>query len=319
MPPNTSQTPDFIDPNAPSAEEIKRLHPMVVLRPGERVIAEIKRHPIGIFMTYLGGVLSIVLIMSVAVMAPTLFGDVTGSDTDMNLTTAALVLGVILSVGISAIMFVATTVYWQNRWIVTDDSITQITQHSLLGRRVSQLSLESLEDITVEQHGLLQTMFNFGTLHAETAGEKSKFVFNYCPQPNKRARQILEAHEYFLHQTKHQPQPVSPAQPTDGEDVIQAPAAQNHQATYPQQYAQQPQPQAYSSPQYGAVQQPQQYVQPGQPMQYTQVPQAPVAQDDATGVYTMPPRQQYQQPQQYAAPQPQYQPPHFPQDNQQPR
>jgi hypothetical protein len=41
-------------------------------------------------------------------------------------------------------------------------------------------------------------MFNFGTLKVETAGERSKFVFMYCPRPNEYARRILEIHESFL-------------------------------------------------------------------------------------------------------------------------
>lgn len=304
MQPNSQNNLDFIDPAAPSAEEVKRLHPMVVLRPGERVIAEIKRHPIGIMATYLGGALSIVLIIVVAIMAPTIFSGVGLED---NFATAAIILALILSVGICAIMFIATTVYWQNRWIVTDDSITQITQHSLLGRRVSQLSLESLEDITVDQHGLLQTMFNFGTLHAETAGEKSKFVFPYCPKPSKRARQILEAHEYFLHQTKHQPQPVSPAA-AEANETVQVPHTPEQQAYYQQQ-------QQYAQPQYSPVpppsvgQPPQQYGTPQQPQQeYQQQPwqQQPAPQAMPQAPYSFPAQPQQQTPPPI--------PPHFPQD-----
>lgn len=283
---------EFADPHAPTPEEVKRLHPMVVLRPGEQIIAEIKRHPIGIFMTYLGGALSVTLIIVVAALAPSIFQ---GAGLEDNFGMAAIILAFILSIGICAVMFIATTVYWQNRWIVTDDSITQITQHSLFARRVSQLSMESLEDVTVDQHGILQTMFNFGTLHAETAGEKSKFVFQYCPQPNKRARQILQAHEYFLHQTRHQPQAVHTVD--DPQQQPPAPAAQDmtavtsYSATMPQQSQDQPQDQ---QPQ-------QQYQQPAVQPQNQQSSQA----------------QGYQSPQyqQYAVPaqSQQYQPPHMPQ------
>lgn len=243
------------------------LHPLVVLRPGERVICEIKRHPFGIMTMYASGVLAILITALLAVFAPEIVGDYGSTDTG-DLQSLALVGVGIVTVGIVAGLFLATTVYWQNRWIVTDDSITQITQNGLFGRRVSQLSLESLEDITVDQHGIVQSMFNFGTLHAETAGEKSKFVFIYCPNPNKYARQILQAHEMFLHQTRHQPQAVHPVEPD-----VPGPTQDTSnplQFTSPQPYLP-PQNQIPPSPQqYGSPQVPQLPHQPGTPVQNQQ-------------------------------------------------
>lgn len=225
-----------MQPSTPQQQPEKtdqRLHPMVVLRPGENIVTEIKRHPYGILSMYFSGAFAIVVSAVLAAFAPSIFGD-----SFENIQSIAFAAVGLITIGIVAILFLATTIYWQNRWIVTDDSITQITQDGLFGRRVSQLSLESLEDITVDQHGIIQSMFGFGTLHAETAGEKSKFVFHYCPQPNKYARQILQAHELFLHQTRHQPQAVGPI---DG--AHQQPSPVMTQSYDPQQYPQQVQPQ----------------------------------------------------------------------------
>lgn len=253
-------------PPQPEQPDQAKLHPLVVLRPGERVICEIKRHPIGILMMYASGAFAILITALLAIFAPSILGDYSSvSATDIQ--TMGLIGVGIITVGITAILFLSTTIYWQNRWIVTDDSITQITQNGLFGRRVSQLSMESLEDITVDQNGIVQSMFNFGTLHAETAGEKSKFVFIYCPDPNKFARQILQAHEMFLHQTRHQPQAVHPVE-QDGAGLA-------HDTTNPPQFSS---PQPYLPPQnqnpQQPIQQPQQYVQQGQPQQYA-VPQLP--------------------------------------------
>jgi hypothetical protein len=41
-------------------------------------------------------------------------------------------------------------------------------------------------------------MFNYGTLKAETAGERSKFAFPFTPNPNKCAQEILHARERFM-------------------------------------------------------------------------------------------------------------------------
>src|SRR6202011_6093270 len=91
----------------------------------------------------------------------------------------------------------ATRIYWGNSWIVTSDSVTQVSQTSLFKRQSSQLSLIHLEDVTAEQNGVLAHMFNYGLLRVETAGERSKFTFTFCPNPNFYAREILAAREAF--------------------------------------------------------------------------------------------------------------------------
>ena len=241
------------------------LHPLVVLRPGERVICEIKRHPFGVISMYASGAFAIIVITVLAILAPSYIGEFTFEG---NVQSIALGIAAIMSIGVIAILLLATSIYWQNRWIVTDDSITQISQNGLFGRKVSQLSMESLEDITVDKNGLIQTMFNFGTLHAETAGEKSKFVFIYCPDPNKYARMILQAHEMFLHQTRHQPQAVMPV-----DSIAEQPNVMPQQPAAVQQHAQ-PAQQQFVNNQGQSYQQ----GQPAQtPPQYTQpvVPQLP--------------------------------------------
>ncbi|HEY5667958.1 MAG TPA: PH domain-containing protein [Candidatus Saccharimonadales bacterium] len=172
----------------------QKMHPMVVMQPGERIVCEIKRHPIGILMLYIGAFLAIAFVAVALYFVMPTIREKYGADAD----TMVLMGGGIVLTGIILMLFVSTTVYWQNMWVVTTDSITQITQNGLFGRQVSQLSMENLEDVTVMQDGILPHIFNYGMLKAETAGERSKFVFLYCPDPNECARLILDAHEKFL-------------------------------------------------------------------------------------------------------------------------
>lgn len=248
-------------PNPQNPDQTK-LHPMVVLQPGERIICEIKRHPFGIISMYFSGGLAILVAVVLAALAPQ-FADQLSSGS--NITAMATIGAGIIVIGVACMLWIATSVYWQNRWIVTDDSITQIIQASVFGRRVSQLSMENLEDITVDQQGLIQSMFNFGTLKAETAGERSKFVFPMCPNPNAYARKILEVHEAFLHQVRHQPQEVNPVTPMN--------SPYDQRSDQYQQAPQLPAPSAYQQPPVNPVQQ--QPGQPGQPFQTSAQPQWP--------------------------------------------
>ncbi len=180
----------------PSNPQPAKLHPMVVLQPGERVVFTLKRHPFGILSLYISGVVAVAIIAALAIfLLPNILSQY-GSDSQTN-TLVYAGLGVLVVILI-LVLGIATSVYWENQWVVTTDSITQISQNSLFGRQVSQLSMDNLEDVTVDQDGILPHMFNYGTLRVETAGERSKFQFPYCPDPNNYARQVLEIHEQFL-------------------------------------------------------------------------------------------------------------------------
>jgi uncharacterized membrane protein YdbT with pleckstrin-like domain len=168
-------------------------NPLNVMSPGEQVVCSIKRHPIGLFGIYSTvGFLLIVLFAGVGLL-PHFVTSLTTQD-KLYIFVAAIAFALIVLL----FLYVAVVVYHGNRWIVTSDSITQVTQTGLFQKHTSQLSLGNLEDVTFEQDGLIPTMFGFGTLKVETAGERSKFQFPYCPKPKDCAIEIIQAHERYL-------------------------------------------------------------------------------------------------------------------------
>lgn len=198
--PQNPQQPDHGYKGEYARPKEKGVHPMVVLQPGEQIVATVKRHPFGILQLYAVALIGIGIAAVVAfLLAPGLLDQYNGGD-GMAIVIGGMAIIVTLLV---LILGVATSVYWQNEWVITTDSITQIIQNSLFGRQVSQLSMENLEDVTVNQDGIIPHMFNFGTLKVETAGERSKFIFVYCPNPNDYARRILEIHEHFLEERRN--------------------------------------------------------------------------------------------------------------------
>jgi len=226
------QTPDFHNP-------------LEVMSPGERVICEIKRHPFGMLGLYFGAALLIIVLGVGAALLPHYVTDLTTSA--RNLAYAIALFG---SIFILLFTYVASLIYNGNRWIVTSDSITQISQVGLFKKQTSQLSLANLEDVTFEQNGLIPTMFGFGVLKVETAGERSKFSFPFCPNPDHCAREIIKAHEDFIQ-----------AHPEEGQTVPQGSFA-----------TAQAQPAAYQPPA---------PVAPAQPL--PQAPVNPQPQDDNQG------------------------------------
>lgn len=167
--------------------------PMRAMRPGEQVLFQIKRHPIGLFaMYFVAGFVILILAIMVFAVGPAIF-----PNNKSEVTSIGSVVFIIVLVAALIYAFIANKVYWGNSWTLTSDSITQVVQTSLFNKQSSQLALHNLEDVTAEQNGILTHMFNYGIIKAETAGERSKFTFLYAPDPNRFAQRILQARESF--------------------------------------------------------------------------------------------------------------------------
>lgn len=180
------------------------------MQPGERNVFEVKRHPIGMVGMYIGaGLLLAVVAVLAFLVVPNLL---TNMDRNQATTYGALVF---LVIAVLTLVFIGVShiVYWGNRWILTTDSLTQVSQNSLFDKRSSQLSLGNLEDVTAVQDGILAHMFNFGVLRVETAGEHSKFVFPFCPNPTYYAQQVLHAREQFEQNRRGEGSYSAPAAP----------------------------------------------------------------------------------------------------------
>lgn len=178
-------------PEADTAQNLGISEELLVA--GEHVVVVVRRHIIGLIFIYLQALVGIVAVFAVLFFAfPQSFSNL---DSQGNrLILALVILGVAILV---LFLFVATYVYRQNKLLVTDKNLIQINQQSLFIRKISRLSMSNVEDVTADQRGILPTIFNYGTLHIQTAGERPNFEFPYCPKPNIYADQVLEARQAF--------------------------------------------------------------------------------------------------------------------------
>lgn len=161
--------------------------------PGEQTLTIVRRTVIGIIAIYLEALLAIVAILAVILLlAPDLFSSLT--DQSQRLLMGGIVFALALLI---FILFIATTIYRENKLIVTDQSLVQVLQKTLFNRKVSRLSMSNVEDVNAEQRGIPATIFNYGTLVVQTAGEMENFIFPWCPNPNFYAQQILEARQAY--------------------------------------------------------------------------------------------------------------------------
>ena len=197
MNPESQDPPVAVQP----AERPKLDNPLSVMEPGEQVVCEIRRHSVGIFGIYV--VVSCLLVLLGVILF--IIGPAVLADSRSQVISIGMLVFIIAAAISTGFLFVANKIYWDNRWVITSDSITQITRRSLFDKQTSQLSLGDLEDITAAQDGVLAQMFHYGVLSAETAAATDKFTFVYCPNPNYYARSILGARERFEQARRSEP------------------------------------------------------------------------------------------------------------------
>jgi uncharacterized membrane protein YdbT with pleckstrin-like domain len=165
-----------------------------VLSADEQMMYIIKRHIIGLIIIYLESL--------AGVLALLLFGYLVFSSyiSSLSPNTYRLILsGVILAIAFLVfVLFVATYIYRQSRLLVTDKNLIQVVQRGLFARKVSRLSMANVEDASAEQRGILATILGYGTLTVQTAGERENFTFHYCPNPDKYASGVIEAHQRYV-------------------------------------------------------------------------------------------------------------------------
>ena len=163
----------------------------------ETLIADVRRHPIGLFIIYLEVVFAIGLsFLIIFAFLPSLV-ETLGADGGAA-NALALLLAMIVSLLALGFLFLAHKIYHANQLIITNENVTQVKQVGLFHRKVSEVSMENVEDVTAHQRGILSTFFNYGRVHIETAGEQDNYNFTLCPRPNAYAKAIQDARVDFI-------------------------------------------------------------------------------------------------------------------------
>lgn len=154
----------------------------------EVLVADIRRHPFGLFLIYVQTFVALGLSLAIILFLLPSIVDINSAF--MASLASAFALFIIVLGGLFLVL--ATRIYRGNQLIVSDKNITQVLQIGLFDRKVSELSLGNVEDVTAQQRGIFPTLFNYGVVIIETAGEQNNFTFRYCPNPNAYAKAISD-------------------------------------------------------------------------------------------------------------------------------
>jgi uncharacterized membrane protein YdbT with pleckstrin-like domain len=168
----------------------------------EQLLREIRKHPIGLFIIYATGLTIAVLLFAIFTIGGTVLdSDSLGLGIDIaQFRSIIIFIGLLLAVLSTGITLIAAYLYKHNVMLVTTEKIAQVLYRTLFDRKISQLSIGDVQDVTVTQKGVLARLFNFGTIVIETAGEQQNYRFTYTPDPYQASKAIVSAHELNLKQ-----------------------------------------------------------------------------------------------------------------------
>lgn len=95
------------------------------------------------------------------------------------------------------------TDYQLDGWIITNKRVIDVDQKGFFKRSVSSFRLERMQDATIEIHGIIATLLNFGDIHIQTAGTDEEFVLEDAPKPEKVKAIIMKQYGDIIDNAPH--------------------------------------------------------------------------------------------------------------------
>jgi uncharacterized membrane protein YdbT with pleckstrin-like domain len=160
------------------------------LLPEEKIVLKLRKHWVILVRDTVGTILlaffPLFLLAIIQIMAPQ-YANFTDYLAFMSFATALWLLLIFLSLA------VIWTDYYLDLWIVTDKRIISVDQISLFNRKVTTLSHERIQEITVKEENFVQAFFKYGTLDIETASPTDgDATMEGIPHPENVRKTILE-------------------------------------------------------------------------------------------------------------------------------
>ena len=166
-------------------------HPTLNLSKGEYIINEITRHWIGLFGSIVVGGLLIFAVLAGLTMYPTLVPS--GNPPFSSVLLPAFLLILLICLG----TYIVAWVYLNNKFFLTNESVIQEIQTSLFARNEQTVSLSNIEDASYTQSGILQLLFNYGSIRLSTEGDETTYRFHYVANPKRQIAILNNAVEAF--------------------------------------------------------------------------------------------------------------------------
>lgn len=159
----------------------------------KEIIIFVRRHWVAFLGQFILAFLMLVIPIVIAIIIYSL--DLSLKITGLGINFLVLIASAYYLIAIT-FAFVSWVSFYYNVYIVTRGEIIEITQIGFFGRKISQLSLLRVQDVTSSMKGFLPTFFSFGDVLVETASEqKETFLLQSVPNPQEISARIMNLHD----------------------------------------------------------------------------------------------------------------------------
>jgi uncharacterized membrane protein YdbT with pleckstrin-like domain len=165
--------------------------PEVNLSEEEYVVSEVTRYSGGLIMPIVIAVVLGLLIVAALSLYSKLVPS--GNPPFSSLLLPAALLLALIALG----TYIVVWVYQKNRMFITNESIIQQVQLNLFSRNEKTVDLSDVKDISYSQSGILQTMFDYGTIVLTVESDDQTYKFSNVTSPKKVANMLNSILEDF--------------------------------------------------------------------------------------------------------------------------
>lgn len=178
--------------HAESAKKFPQLH----MSDGEYVVAEVRRHPIGLFSIWFVDLLVVAIILGLSVVLASRTADL--ASTGINLSPDMILAGMaLLTILVLLLGVVGHIIYTDNRFYVTNEAVIQHIRTGLFTSREQTIALSGVEDASYRQEGILQYLLGYGTVRLSTVGDENTYRFSIVANPKSQLQTLNDAVEDF--------------------------------------------------------------------------------------------------------------------------
>ena len=160
-------------------DESMKKYPDLHLSEEQYVVAEVKRHIVGvvspIMTAALLGFLLVVILVNYSFFVPS------GNPSLGSLIFPTMLLLALIAMG----AYIVIWVYLKNKLFLTNESVVQHVQLNLFARSEQVVDLSDITDIRFRQVGIFQSLFDYGLIELSTESEDKVYVFTNVANPKR--------------------------------------------------------------------------------------------------------------------------------------
>ena len=155
----------------------------------EKVVTSVRRH----IITYVPNLLFFIVLLLVPFglyfLVQNLFSNLLTSPIAYPLMILS---GSIYYLSIMLFFYTSFIEFYLDLHIITNDRMVDINQITLFARKIAEVDLYQIQDVSSEVRGIFGTVFKYGNVDVQTAGSIPKFKMENVPNPHDLRRLILD-------------------------------------------------------------------------------------------------------------------------------